>query len=112
MDDKNNELYETLFKELTPVEYLKISKAAIWKTFKSGEVLTRREHLVPDLVLIYNGTVDVSVNGKKVAQLKESYFAKAAKSQEDNIEEEDTSTVETSDSMASYLNAIKKTQTK
>ena len=74
MDDKNNELYETLFKELTPVEYLKISKAAIWKTFKSGEVLTRREHLVPDLVLIYNGTVDVSVNGKKVAQLKDGQF--------------------------------------
>ncbi len=74
MDDKNNELYETLFKELTPVEYLKISKAAIWKTFKSGEVLTRQEHLVPDLVLIYNGTIDVSVGGKKVAVLKDGQF--------------------------------------
>ena len=74
MDDKNNELYETLFKDLTPVEYLKISKAAIWKTFKSGEVLTRQQHLVPDLVLIYNGTVDVSVRGKKVAQLKDGQF--------------------------------------
>ena len=29
--------------------------------------------------------------------------------QDDNIEEEDTPTVETSDSMASYLSAIKKT---
>jgi len=74
MDDKNNELYETLFKELTPVEYLKISKAAIWKTFKTGEVLTRKEHLVPDLVLIYNGTVDVMVNNDKVAQLKDGQF--------------------------------------
>ena len=74
MDDKNNELYETLFKDLTPVEYLKISKAAIWKTFKSGEVLTRQEHLVPDLVLIYNGTIDVSVGGKKVAVLKDGQF--------------------------------------
>jgi len=74
MDDKNNELYETLFKELTPVEYLKISKAAIWKTFKSGEVITRQEHLVPDLVLIYNGTIDVSVGGKKVAVLKDGQF--------------------------------------
>ena len=74
MDDKNNELYETLFKDLTPVEYLKISKAAIWKTFKSGEVLTRQEHLVPDLVLIYNGTVDVLVGGKNVAILKDGQF--------------------------------------
>jgi len=53
---------------------LKISKAAIWKTFKSGEVLTRQEHLVPDLVLIYNGTIDVSVGGKKVAVLKDGQF--------------------------------------
>ena len=27
MDDKNEELYQTLFKEMTPVEYLKISRA-------------------------------------------------------------------------------------
>ena len=52
---------------------------------------------------------DEKTFAEKVAQLKESYFAKAAKSQEDNIEEEDTSTVEASDSMSSYLNAIKKT---
>jgi len=52
---------------------------------------------------------DEKTFAEKVAQLKESYFAKAAKSQDDNIEEEDTSTVESSDSMASYLSAIKKT---
>ena len=74
MDDKNSEVYETLFKDLTPVEYLKISKAAIWKKFKPEEFLTRQTHLVPDLVLIYNGTVDVLVDGKKVAQLKDGQF--------------------------------------
>ena len=74
MDDKNSELYETLFKDLTPVEYLKISKAAIWKKFKPEEFLTRQTHLVPDLVLIYNGTVDVVVDGKKVAQLNDGQF--------------------------------------
>jgi len=52
---------------------------------------------------------DEKTFAEKVAQLKESYFAKAAKSQDDNIEEEDTPTVESSDSMASYLSAIKKT---
>jgi len=52
---------------------------------------------------------DEKTFAEKVAQLKESYFAKAAKSQDDNIEEEDTPTVEASDSMASYLSAIKKT---
>ena len=48
---------------------------------------------------------------QKVAQLKESYFAKTVNSQESEIEE-DSPVVETSDSMASYLNAIKKTQVK
>ena len=32
MDDKNTELYETLFSEMTPVEYLKISKKSKWVT--------------------------------------------------------------------------------
>ena len=48
---------------------------------------------------------------QKVAQLKESYFAKTAKTPEENIDD-DAPVVETSDSMASYLNAIKKTQNK
>ena len=46
---------------------------------------------------------------QKVAQLKESYFAKAkTNSGEEAIEENDTPTVETSDTMASYLSAMKK----
>ena len=34
MDEKDEELYQTLFKEMTPVEYLKISRAAEWVTLK------------------------------------------------------------------------------
>ena len=74
MAPKDKELYETLFKDLSPVEYLKISKVAEWKVFKSGETIIRQEHLVPDLILIYNGTVDVAVDGKMVAQLKDGQF--------------------------------------
>ena len=37
MDEKDEELYQTLFKEMTPVEYLKISRAAEWVTLKSGK---------------------------------------------------------------------------
>ena len=74
MAPKDKELYETLFKELSTVEYLKISKVAEWKKYKSGEMIIRQEHLVPDLILIYNGTVDVAVDGEKVAELKEGQF--------------------------------------
>ena len=74
MAPKDKELYETLFRDLSPVEYLKISKVARWEKYKSGEIIIRQDHLVPDLILIYNGTVDVKVGGKKVAELKDGQF--------------------------------------
>ena len=42
--------------------------------FKSGEVITKQKLPVKDLVLIYNGTVDVAVDGKKVAELRDGQF--------------------------------------
>ena len=74
MAPKDKELYETLFKDLSPVEYLKISKVARWEKYKSGETIIRQEHLVPDLILIYNGTVDVVVDKEKVAELRDGQF--------------------------------------
>ena len=55
---------------------------------------------------------DEDTFAKKVAQLKESYFAKTAKTQEEIIEDDDAPVVEASGSMDSYLKAIKKTATK
>ena len=74
MAPKDKELYETLFKDLSPVEYLKISKVAQWKKYKAGQTITKQTHLVPDLVLVYNGTVDVVVGKKKVAELRDGQF--------------------------------------
>ena len=74
MSDKHRELYETMFKDMTPVEFLKITKIADWIHFKEGEVITQERHKVETLNLIYNGTVDVKVSGKKVAELKDGQF--------------------------------------
>jgi len=74
MAPKDKELYQTLFKDMTPVEYLKISKIARWKKFAAGDVMIRQEHMVTDLILIYNGTVDVMVRDKKVAELRDGQF--------------------------------------
>ena len=74
MDEKNTELYETLFNELTPVEYLKISKVADWQKFKVGEKIIQQGTLVADLVLIYNGTVSIIVEDTEVATLKDGQF--------------------------------------
>jgi hypothetical protein len=74
MSPKHKELYETMFKDLTPVEFLKITKIADWEHFKSGEVITQQGRAVPDLNLIYNGTVNVTVDRVKVAELKDGQF--------------------------------------
>ena len=74
MDDKNQELYDTLFKEMTPVEYLKISRAAKWELVKSGQRIITQGMPVPDLYLIYNGTVDVIVDNEQIAELKDGEF--------------------------------------
>ena len=74
MDDKNQELYDTLFKEMTPVEYLKISRAAKWELVKAGQRIITQGMPVPDLYLIYNGTVDVVVDNEQIAQLKDGEF--------------------------------------
>ena len=74
MSPKHRELYETMFKDLTPVEFLKITKLADWEHFKSGEVIIQERHAVETLNLIYNGTVNVKVGGKKLAELKDGQF--------------------------------------
>ena len=74
MSPKHKELYETMFKGMTPVEFLKVTKIADWIHFKPGEVITQQGRPVPDLNLIYNGTVDVDVDKEKVAELKDGQF--------------------------------------
>ena len=74
MDDKNEELYSTLFKDMTPVEYLKISRAAQWETLKPNMRIITQGMPVPDLYLIYNGTVDVLVDNKRITDLRDGEF--------------------------------------
>ena len=74
MSDKEKELYETMFRGLTPVEFLKITKVAEWKQYKSPLPIITQGKPVNDLILIYNGLVDVIVNDKKVAELKDGQF--------------------------------------
>jgi hypothetical protein len=74
MTDKEKELYETMFRGLSPVEFLKITKVSKWKEYKSPLPIIQQGKRVTDLILIYNGAVDVLVNDKKVAELKDGQF--------------------------------------
>ena len=74
MSPKEKELYETMFRGLTPVEFLKITKVAEWKQFKAPLPIITQGKPVNDLILIYNGLVDILVNDNKVAELKDGQF--------------------------------------
>ena len=74
MSSKEKELYETMFRGLSPVEFLKITKIAKWKKFKSPLPIIQQGKPVNDLILIYNGVVDILVNDNKVAELKDGQF--------------------------------------
>ena len=74
MSSKEKELYETMFRGLSPVEFLKITKVAQWKQFKSPLPIIQQGKPVNDLILIYNGMVDILVNNNKVAELKDGQF--------------------------------------
>ena len=74
MSPKEKELYETMFRGLSPVEFLKITKVAEWKEYKSPLPIITQGKPVKDLILIYNGAVDVVVNDNKVAELKDGQF--------------------------------------
>ena len=74
MSSKNRELYETMFKSMSPVEYLKITKIAKWKKFKKNDKIITQSKPVKNLHLIYNRTVDVVVGIQPVAELKDGQF--------------------------------------
>ena len=74
MNPKDKELYDTMFKSMSPVEFLKITKIAKWKKFKKGDEIIIQDKPVKDLHLIYNGTVDVVVGIEPVAELRDGQF--------------------------------------
>ena len=74
MSSKEKELHETMFRGLTPVEFLKITKIAKWKKYKTPLPIITQGKPVKDLILIYNGLVDILVNDNKVAELKDGQF--------------------------------------
>ena len=74
MSSKEKELHETMFRGLTPVEFLKITKIAKWKKYKTPLPIITQGKPVNDLILIYNGVVDILVNDNKVAELKDGQF--------------------------------------
>lgn len=72
--EEEKELYQTMFRQMSPVEFMKILRIAHWNTLDAGEAIIRRGSTVSQLSLIYHGSVRVSIDDEHQVDLKDGAF--------------------------------------
>jgi CRP-like cAMP-binding protein len=72
--DEERDLFGTLFQGFSPVEFMKLLRIAHWEVMEPGQILTNEGQPVANLMLIYDGEVEVVVGGRSVTTLKGGRF--------------------------------------
>lgn len=76
LNEKERELHQMSFAGLNVIEFAKLIKSAQWKKVESGTVLINEHQPMEELLMIYNGQVDILVDNeqKKINELKDGQF--------------------------------------
>jgi CRP-like cAMP-binding protein len=69
--EEERELYETLFKDFAPFEFMKLLRIGTWREARKGQALTVEAQPLDSIILIYNGLVSVEIGGQQVRQMKD-----------------------------------------
>lgn len=69
--DEERELYQTVFRNFAPVEFMKLLNLAEWRHAEPGTELARQDQAQSELALIYNGEVSVSRDGEQIARSRD-----------------------------------------
>jgi len=69
--EEERELYQTLFRNFAPFEFMKLLRLAEWKDAEKGQLLAIEKQPIDNILLIYNGLADVEAAGKQIAQLRD-----------------------------------------
>jgi hypothetical protein len=69
--EEEKEIYETIFYNFAPFEFMKLLRIGEWKNAEAGAILTTQGEEVDFVMLIYNGLAEVEIDGAKVAELKD-----------------------------------------
>ena len=72
--DEERELYETLFRNFSPVEFMKLMNLGRWDKSMEGEILATENQPLQDVKLIYNGEVAVERQRREIASLRDGTF--------------------------------------
>ena len=62
--EEEQELYETLFQNFAPFEFMKLLRLGKWLEAKTGQTLAVEKERLDSVILIYNGLVSVEI-GKR-----------------------------------------------
>jgi len=69
--EEEKELYETVFKNFAPFEFMKLLRLGKWLEAKEGQVLTIEAKPLDSVMLIYNGLVSVEIGCQAMGQMKD-----------------------------------------
>jgi len=70
-NDEELELFETVFKNFTPLEFMKLMRVGRWHDAQSGFEFARQGEAVEGLFLLYNGEVSIKKAGVEIGRLKD-----------------------------------------
>jgi hypothetical protein len=74
LSDEETELYDTIFREMTRLEFLKLLRAGRWVSGLPGTVLATQGQPLSDVTLISSGEAGVEVDGHHVAELRDGHW--------------------------------------
>jgi hypothetical protein len=72
--DEEEELHETIFRNISPVEFMKILRIAHWVTLEPGTVFIKKGSEVANLWLVSHGTVQVDIDANTRVELRDGAF--------------------------------------
>tara|TARA_B110000091_G_C13667618_1_gene412352 strand:- start:156 stop:911 length:756 start_codon:yes stop_codon:yes gene_type:complete len=69
--EDEKELYETTFREFSPVEFMKLMRLANWKEIPQNDFLANEGEVIESLKLLFNGEVIIEKDGKEIARARD-----------------------------------------
>ncbi len=69
--EDERELYETIFSDFSPVEYMKLMRCAEWRDAVEGTVFATEGQPVDGLHLLFNGEVRIERSGEEIGRARD-----------------------------------------
>ena len=66
--DEEAELYETVFRNFSKVEFMKLLRLATWRDASKGERLAEQGADLDTLIMLYNGEVSIDRDGREIGR--------------------------------------------